>query len=507
MRKDAKLQRASARSSRANDPGTTLVGLGFSRTVPVVTNSSPSSMYHAMANRMAADVALEYRPGVFDAFQRWVKKNFTRLFGAPCVVHRMEQAVWESRFPEAKRRRLRLAWSNLQKGDYGKRWQRTGCFVKREHLLKDAAELPLDYTPRPISPFTDTANAMLGPWMAAMHKVLKNRWSSANWMTYGSGYDGHLAGQWFQAALGPDWAVRHSESGRVFENDFSTFDLTQHTGCFELARWVFRMFGLGFDAHASAAYDTQFSTDCVAACGHRLTCKAVMKSGCANTTLQNTMLNLLMHAYVYSKITAQDVDQLSATYRIIGNGDDNVTICSEPVLIPSMALMADGLFRKLGLVPKLLCKTPATLRFNGSNLVPCIADGKPSLALCPMLGRLGPKLGYSLTPSNASRAWLNGVLTGVARLSRVVPFLDGLVKANYAAGAGEIPWIGIESKYKVAQDVVLEPDFTTAMLWVAARSGLAMRDLEEWNQFLCPLTAKTALIHHHVIDALLWEGG
>lgn len=489
-------------SRKFAETGTTLVGIGVDGIFPIVSDSGPANMTSALLNRVLS-VSEAVDKKLWHQFERFVMDNASLLFPNQYKVGRMPFDQWNSRFPDGKKKRHLVAMEQLNTGQTPKSYYGNQVFIKREHLFKnyrDGECVKPDYTPRVISPFSDWSNIELGPWCANMHVALKENWGSGS-LVYGSGLDGLAAGTWANQFDGLECPDVPDLNWLFFENDFTTYDKTQHKGCFRLALKVFKLFGIQSDPMALRAFLAQWRTRGYSKFGHKFTVPATMKSGCPNTTLQNSILNGLMHCFIFATVLGLSCEELLGHMRLIANGDDNVTALPRWLVkdIPQFMERSTEMFKRLGMSPKLCQKPFVQVKMNGGNFTPAMVNGIPTMALTPMLGRLAPKFGYSLDPKNASGEWINGVVEATHRLTALVPFLRHFVQANHFPGLATLPIEKVEMKYRLSKDLKIEFN-PSAYLYELRRSGLGPAEEEQYRAELA--TWEKPFVHSHVIYAL-----
>lgn len=479
-------------------PAAHLIGIGNIAQLPVPVAANATNLTTALRNRFIHDIPL-HDPKVWQKFEEFVEHNRERLLPGLKPQPPIPFEQWVSNFPPYKRERLRKAKAQIDTNT-ARRPKVSGVFTKWEKTMMSVDQLPMLKVPRPIVPWADTLNVDLGPFIHGAYQQVKSIWHPQNWLTYGAGLDGIELGAWFKPLYpnGDDFTT--SMQWVKFDNDMTTYDRCQHSGCFHLAEKVFQWAGIS--GAAASAYRTQFQTELRSRYGHLVSLWYNMKSGVPNTALQNTILNILMHAFVYSVVLRLPVSQLRHVVRILGNGDDNISMVKIEAIHAAghtpatFQARCDSLFRQLGMLPKMNVRADHEMQVNGCNLTFAQVAGMVSPVATPMLGRLGPKLAWSIDAKNNSPEWLNGVVEGTHRLTRVVPFLRHWVIAQHTPGVGTSV-VQMDHKYRVKSQLEMCPASYTMELW---RSG--MGDWEE-AQFATWLSEvrKPALVAHPVFEA------
>jgi len=479
-------------------PGAYLVGIGDLTAIPVPVSANSSNLTTALRNRFVHDIP-EPNKELWNLFKRFVAANRHVLFPGVRQVDPVPFDKWLSCFPEATRTRLLECAERVRNGTS---MPRTACgvFTKTEKTMMSVDVLPMIKVPRPIVPWIDEYIIDFAPQVHAMYAEVKRCWRSSYFLTYGAGLDGVELGAWFLPLYPEGDNLIPSTDWAKFDNDMTTYDRCQHRGCFDVAHMVFKWMGLR--GAAERAFKRQFQTQLRSRYGHHVKCGSVMKSGVPNTALQNTILNLTMHVFVFSLVLGRPLRKLMGEMRMIGNGDDNVTIVRLRAIeeagytLERFRATCESLFQKLGMLPKLNLREDHSLQINGCNITFASVRGVDRPVATPMLGRLGPKIGYSLLPQNATPQWLNGVVQGTTRLTRVVPFLRHWVDAQSdATFATQL--VQVERKYAIKTNLAMSPaSYTLELL----RSGCGDAEEAAFCSWLSELR-KPCLVAHPVLAA------
>lgn len=483
---------------RARDPGAALVGIGLAGMTPIVSDTGPHNMGIAIRNRVISETD-PYDTELFEKFERFVADNLTTIFGPSQIVRRQTHETWNRNFPMPKQKRHNRAKQEWEAGYLPKNAWKHPVFVKREKLQKTS----LDYTPRCISPCSDIANVMLGPWMGAFYPQLKKRWSVKNPITFGSGHTPLSLGEWCEQFFHGDYCDPRVPDSiwDFYEDDFSEFDKTQHCGMYRIARKVFDHFGLSYDTRASYAYLRQLRTESYSKWGHRFTIMATMKSGCSNTTLQNSIINALVHLFSVVEDTGKDLDAVMRECRFLVNGDDNAFATPKEYTNPEAVAF---ILRRLGLVPKLNRVRLVDMRVNGGNFSPVVHEGRTRLAHTPLFGRLGGRMGWAEKRVETTDAWMHAVCLGMEGIACAVPFLRHLVTRTKELSTGytakQLKAAITTSKNqlkKYASDCGIADE---VWFWERLRSGLGQDDELGWKMLLGQTTLGN-VVGHHSVDA------
>lgn len=228
---------------------------------------------------------------------------------------------WVNRFPGAKRRNLMKAYEELRSDGYGvgsKDAYKT--FIKREHVLK----YPFD--PRTIQGTSLRYQIYTGPEVYAISKHLSKCFSSNNYctpisVTYSSGLTAEALGAWFQKQVddGLTWSI---------EADVSRWDAAV---CDEALDVEFTIYREMLIRQVTLEYlEEQHKTVGYTRHGIKYFCRATRKSGTNNTSVGNSLLNIIKSVNDVIEALAIVFKQYGRRARValIVMGDD-IVICSD----------------------------------------------------------------------------------------------------------------------------------------------------------------------------------
>jgi len=307
--------------------------------------------------------------------KRWLKNSFDLLFPERREIVPDFEA-WNSRYPLAQRKRHERAvrsggTTNLEKRK---------AFVKVEKLLFAKQGEVIDKPPRLIQGAVDEYNVEIGPWMHAFSKELIRLWNKDFIFYYPSGASNEDIGNWLELDLA------------YYEDDFSKFDATIHHNLLEMELFIYRTFGM--PTNMQKLVRKNFPTVGATPHGVSYMVEGTRKSGDQNTSVGNTMLNVLVHAYAMHMLgftPRYDINTSTWPYRMIALGDDNLIVTGEPIAHVNV----ENIIKDLGLIPNMVFKD------NVNLLEFCSARFWPSetgRVLGPKIGRYLAKIGWMLRP-------------------------------------------------------------------------------------------------------------
>jgi hypothetical protein len=312
---------------KLRDRGATLVGVGLATRLPVVSVDSAVNEERAIIHR-ALNTKLEPLDGL------WLDlAELSEELVPTKIIRATNFAVWNMRFPEARRRKQAAALDAFESCP-NVDTVRAACvrkaFIKREKLLKSTVLGVEDFDPRVIQGTSDLANALLGPWMNAFSKHLAHIWNAEHHVTYASGMNAEALGTWM---------TKTEEENFVYylETDYSRFDASICKEALLVEQQVYDRCGAG--PWAKCVLAQQLHVRGKSSHGHRYSITGTRCSGDPNTSCGNSMLNALVLVAALRRLGIFD-------FRLIVLGDDSVIALKVQVQVgPFVKILA-----KFGLV-------------------------------------------------------------------------------------------------------------------------------------------------------------
>jgi hypothetical protein len=255
----------------------------------------------------------------------------------------------------------------------------TNLFVKRELVPNSNFLFDKNKPPRPISGVNNETNVLLNPWIETVSKYFStifDRYHPNFYYVSGSTVD--EVGDWFyrNKFKYPYW----------YEDDFSMFDSTVS----KLAlREEFKIYDLfGPTDRIKELLNRQFITKGYTNYGDSYKVNGTRKSGDPNTSIGNSLLNILVHSYALQKQGIPLSD-----FKLMVLGDDMVLLSKVRVDIDK----ATNLIKGLGFNPKFkYTNKESELEFCSSNFVPTVNSN----ILVTKFGRFLTKLSVAITKGN-----------------------------------------------------------------------------------------------------------
>jgi len=306
-------------------------------------------------------------------------------------------------------------WSYLTHSQLLQFTQRSS-FLKMENLLYRTLCGDKEKAPRFISGAEAQFICLVGPWMMACQDRFKKCWNMKHFITFGSGKTNEEIG---------NECEKHLEKS-VFEDDIGVFDSSVRVPLLQLEHKLFVSWGAprAVDMLIKQNINTRGRTKW----GYRYKVPGTRKSGDPYTSLGNSLLNGLMHYFIYRYHTKCSPMQAMHALKMFVNGDDNLGFSG--VKIPWVPYML-----KLGFTSEAVYrKSVFQAEYCSSRLYPT----NHGLVLGPMPGKVLAKFGYYVQPPKhvPIKQLLRGSALGLYKQCYFIPpikiFLDKVLK--YTAG-------------------------------------------------------------------------
>lgn len=297
------------------------IGLGFSDCIPTVFASNSTNELAAIQTRIygnplvpepnaLADFVL-YIPVVHKLTTRFPHCPMDSQFG----THESAKSAWNSatRFGAKMAKIHDDAYDNCRVGLLPSHHVRK-LFVKKEKKNNvfdvDPTEVDLG-DPRHIQSVSQEVHSTLGPFVYAWSKCLADDWSHENWITYAAGKTGV---QLYDA-------LPYCPS--YFVGDLSRFDRSIHQDVMAAFNGVKQSYCL--PTHAKVCLSKQLKTNGFSLKGgHQYRMDGQRKSGDANTSCDNSELNVYMHLWAIQRVLGWTIKECATKLRIMVMGDDIV---------------------------------------------------------------------------------------------------------------------------------------------------------------------------------------
>jgi hypothetical protein len=303
-------------------------------------------------------------------------------------------------------------------------WTTRSSFVKVEMNMYDGPFGLFPKAPRLIQGATPHFVALVGPWIMAVQDLMQRRWAPKKHpFCFTSGVSNT------QAAA----HVMQNENMKLFFDDIGSFDLDQGRAWghemvmiskkLGAPRAVLQLLKANIDTHGFTHH------------GFKYSCRGTRKSGDPYTSLFNTIINLLCHAYVFCKQTLLPWKEGKRLLIMVGQGDDNAGAHSPKYTIDWRKGMKECGFDSEATYAHRL----HDMEFCSSVLVKL----QRGYVFVPLLGRTLTKLGYciNLPPQITPRDFIVGKMRSLYNSVYPIPCLRNLFDATFNT-------LGLESSYR-----------------------------------------------------------
>ncbi len=335
---------------------------GFS---PMHFSKCSFNEYSSIRNRVTCELP-PHDSAFVDKFVRWVKKHVKKFFKG-CRVEKNEIMSFEEYLersnatPSAKRAYVEARdqleglgldehtrLSSKQVSDFTIR----KTFMKCENLLYLTPYGMKDKSPRNISGAQPEFIALTGPFFKTLQDKVKAKWNSSFCLTMSSGMTGVEMGMW----------VKKLRELLFGEDDVGKYDVSIHRALLELEYWIYCY--LGAPVAVRQLVEANIETRAKTSGGIYYETPDGRKSGDPYTSLGNTILNGLMHLFIYCHYHRLTVKQGMSELSQLLQGDDNV-------LAYKRWTPFDKLMNRLGFDSEFIQrKSPFEISFCSSYLLP-----------------------------------------------------------------------------------------------------------------------------------------
>lgn len=309
-----------------------------------------------------------------------------------------------------------------------KKWTTRSLFLKKENLCYRSPFGEKDKAGRAISAAPPEFICATGPWHMAQQDYWKTIWDKNNWLCFVSGVNSRDAAN----VINVPWSF--------VEDDIGTFDSSVHERLGYLEVWVTQQFGaprtvVDLGRANVKTHGTTFH-------GAKYWARGGRKSGDPFTSLYNSFLNAMMHAFIIHKSYGWSVPTIKANVRMLVAGDDNVMAINHKKPCDFV-----GMMKLLGFNSEALYRPDIfTVEFCSCR----VYEIDDALFFGPMPGKVLSKLGFINTPPvNVSReSLIRGVAIGLRKLCNYLPPIRALVDRILELTQSTNAYVGPEAQFK-----------------------------------------------------------
>jgi hypothetical protein len=427
MRDDAEVVEPSA--LRRGDPlakkkNQYLYGIGSGGFRPVVCGDNYNNSMAALNARIVAETPKPNRQYVRKCCA-FVKRNMNDIFGMRRVIKSVtfDYYLKHSNASASVKRTLKRVkaqldvegiteWSQLTPEQLHKFTTRKS-FVKVEHLcLRTPAGRKMK-APRLIQGAPAEFICLVGPWVMAYQSVIKKCWSKTNNMCFTSGVNSLDACK-----------VINKPGYTILEDDVSAWDASVDVQWLELELWIMSWFGC--PPAVRALIKANINTRGVTSHRVKYKRKGMRKSGDPYTSVGNSVLNGVIHLFIYCDSTGCSVLRSKELLYMLIQGDDSLI-----VYLPTIFIDWVGCMLKCGFNSEAIYRDQIYKAEFCSNL---FYETSLGLMMAPKPGKVISKLGYFISPPRniLPQAIVRGTALGLYNACNHIPplkaYLDRILQ-------------------------------------------------------------------------------
>ncbi len=383
----------------------------------VVAQSCKANELASLVRRQCADTP---RPDVelYQRFDEWIHEHFNELF--PGMERNLgpldltkDFHEWNAKFKKSVRTANERAFERLASpctDEDVRKMLKIKMFLKLEKIDKaDWGSFDPLTAPRAISSFSALCNVATGPPVARMQHALHAVWGYVSGVICNS-----LPSICFPAAMNLDKlstvftrAINRFAGGQALENDFTLYDSTHSPESQRVLLRIYERLGIFDDYPLFERVRRGQAGACHGLTRHgwEFIEQSTLKSGQADTCLANTIINVLVHLHILSRLNPTlTLGQILNRTFIAAMGDDNVLYADPEICTAGMGAM----FEAYGFIAKQKqVNRPQDVTFL--NL--WFLEAKPGVyQAVPNFFRLFAKMGYATEEQRNWRAYYDGVV-------------------------------------------------------------------------------------------------
>jgi len=398
-----------------------IVGPHHKDYLPVAFSQTKQNEFAALENRVMKDTPVADK-NVIVEFSRWVKRNYKRIFPHTTHSHVCEMSsdmyLMNSNAAPSVKKKLRLQFekfrelgidsdSYLDRSDV-KKWCIRESFVKTENLNYRTPLGINNKAPRLIQGGKKEFICLVGPWIASLQNSIKKDWDSNNFICFTSGVKAIEA-----AKLVTEFPV-------WLEDDVSAWDASLCKELLLVELWLYKQFGA-----PRATYNLMkqnVNTVGVTSKGFWYYRQGCRKSGDPYTSLGNSILNALIHLFIYCRFHRIGIRESRDKVRMLVQGDDSLINLPRIDGIDWKGEMLKFGFKAIAKYKTQMCN----VEFCSSRLYSC----ESGITFGPIPGKVMAKFGIFCQPPLELSPYdlLYGSAVGLEYSASSVPILSEYIQ-------------------------------------------------------------------------------
>lgn len=299
------------------------VGMVNKGYMPVAFSSNLINEVAAVRGRLLKETPPPNKD-VLDRFFIWFKANRSRIFpktskkkiesvsfdtyiensNASPSVKAVLKKTYAQMVSEGYTENTKLSKSILKK------WCTRKTFVKVENLLYETVAGIKDKTPRPIQGAQPQFICLVGPWIMSLQNSIKRDWNYNNFMCFTSGISTLKT------------AKLATKFNMWMEDDVSEWDASTCEELLKIEVWFYKK--CGAPTGILQLLQTNVNTRGYTAHGLFYKRRGCRKSGDPYTSLGNSILNGLIHLFIFCEENNCTVNEARQRFTMLIQGDDNL---------------------------------------------------------------------------------------------------------------------------------------------------------------------------------------
>jgi hypothetical protein len=432
-----------------------LFGLGVKGYRPVAYANNLHNQEAAVRARITNPTP-EPDGNVLERFRLFVRRNITKIFGDKVKIESLSFETYLLRSNATPRVKQQLReqheilvqqgideCSNLNKNELHEFTKRE-AFVKVENNVYRTPMGSKNKAPRLIQGGSKAFICIVGPWMAAFQGYIKSKWNHKNHICFTSGVTSKRV-----------LNVVNKPGRKFLEDDVGSWDSSVCGELLETELEIFRFFGA--PQAVLQLIEENIKTHGSTLGGIRYKRKGMRKSGDPYTSVGNSILNGLIHVFIFCEVNVCTYAQSREMISMAVQGDDNLLSHVGPEIDFKQWMLLFGF------------DSVALYRDNITDAEFCscvVYHTKQGLVLGPKIGKVMAKVGFFVNPPcHVSQASLvRGTALGMLTSCNHIPPLRAYMHRLLELTDGVIPWFSQAEEWKMKHETYEEVEETWLLL-------------------------------------------
>lgn len=408
---------------KKNTPYQYVVGPKRKDYLPIAFAQNKENEYAALKARVLKDTP-KANGTTLKNFHNWLRENYKRIFPRTSRRHitplSFTEYLEKSNAAPGVKLKLRRQYEKFVKEGINhdtkltrqqwKKWTIRESFVKTENLNYRTPIGILDKAPRLIQGGKAEFICLVGPWIASLQNSVKEDWNSRNFICFTSG------------VKASDAAKLVTEFPVWMEDDVSAWDASCSKELLEIELWLYKKFGAPMATRQ--LMEANVNTVGITSSGLLYWRDGCRKSGDPYTSLGNSILNGLIHLYIFCRHHKIGIRECRKRLHMLVQGDDSLINVNRKDDIEWKSEMLKFGFKSIG-----------TYKTNIDEVEFCssrLYKNQYTTTFGPIPGKVIGKFGVYCSPPLDLNPYdvLYGSAVGLQYSSGSVPILNKFVEKN-----------------------------------------------------------------------------